>query len=357
MADYPSFESRVYPPYLPEDRRAIADFLQEQNLQWEDDITFSVACLVKGALVGTGSLSGRIIKCLAVDEALRGEGIAVAMVSRLEAEAARRGIAHPYVFTTPGNLDLFASLGYRAIGEVPGTVTLLEKGDGIERWVRSLKRMSSEILARAGQGPVSALVMNCNPITKGHLHLIRTAAEDSSWVFLFVVAEDVSVFPSELRLRLVREETASIPNVTVISGRGYVVSRATFPSYFLKNCPCRLAETHARLDAAIFARHIAPAVGATRRFIGEEPYCPVTAIYNRVMQEELPRRGIEVLEIPRLALDGEPVSASSVRRQLQEGNFEGATRLVPPATAAFLASNEAGEVIARINAGKGRHGT
>ena len=355
MADYPSFESRIYPPYLPEDRQALVAYLQGKGLQWEDDIAFSVACLVDGAIVGTGSLAGRIIKCLAVDETLQGEGLAASMLSRLEAEAAARGVANPFVFTLPKNLNLFASMGYRVIGEVPGAVVLLEKGKGIERWKRELARLSSVALVKVGQGPVAALVMNCNPITRGHLHLIRTAAAASAWVFLFVVAEDASAFPTEVRLRLVREETAAIPNVTVVPGTEYLVSRATFPSYFLKDCPGPIAETHARLDASIFARHIAPAVGATRRFIGEEPSCPVTAIYHRVMQEELPRQGIEVVEIPRLALEGEPVSASTVRRYLREGDREAAMRLVPPATAAYLASGEAAPVIARIVASAGRH--
>ena len=197
--------------------------------------------------------------------------------------------------------------------------------------------------------------MNCNPITRGHLHLIRTAAASSSWVFLFVVTEDASVFPTATRLRLVREEITGIPNVTVVPGTEYIVSCATFPTYFLKECPCRLAETHARLDIAIFARHIAPALGVTQRFIGEEPFCPVTALYNRVMQEELPRQGIEVIEIPRLALEGGPVSASRVRRHLHEGNREAALRLVPPATAAYLASEDSAGVRARIVAGNERH--
>jgi len=310
-----------------------------------------VAFLVRNRMVATGSLSGRIIKCLAVEESLQGEGLAASLVSRLEAEAAARGIASPFVFTGPANLELFASMGYHAIGEVPGAVVLLEKGSGLERWESSLRRLASE----GPEGSCSALVMNCNPLTLGHLHLIRTAAAGSDRVFLFVVAEDASVFPVEVRLRLIREETALIPQVTVVPGTEYLVSRATFPSYFLKGCACELAEVHARLDAGIFARRVAPAVGAARRFIGEEPYCPVTAVYNRVLKEELPAHGIEVVEIPRLALDGEAVSASRVRRCLQAGDLEGALRLVPPATAAFLASSEAAPVLARIAAGNGRH--
>lgn len=345
-------ESRAYPPYLPEDRQALATFLESKGLQWEADIEYSVACLAGGRLVGTGSLAGRVIKCLAVDEGARGEGLAAGMVSKLEAEAARRGVARPFVFTSPGNLELFQAMGYRSIGEVPGAVLLLEKGNGLEGWKAELARIAGKALGRA---PVAALVMNCNPLTLGHLHLIRTAAANAGHVFLFVVAEEASVFPAEVRLRLVREETAMIPNLTVVPGTDYFVSRATFPSYFLKACPCRVAEIHARLDVDLFARHIAPAVGARLRFIGEEPYCPVTALYNRVMKETLPGRGIEVVEIPRLEMHGRAVSASCVRRLLREGRREAALELVPGATARFLGSSEGQAVIERISATQDRH--
>jgi len=355
MADFPSFESRIYPPYLPEDRQAIASFLQGQGLVCDERLDFTVAFFVRNRMVATGSLSGRVIKCLAVEASLQGEGLAASLVSRLEAEAASRGIANPFVFTGPWNLELFSSMGYRAIGEVPGAVVLLEKGQGLDRWERSLQHLAAASQGSMGGEPVSALVMNCNPLTLGHLHLIRTAAAASSRVFLFVVAEEASAFPAEVRLRLIREETASIPNVLVVPGTEYFVSRATFPSYFLKGCACELAGIHARLDAGIFARRIAPAVGATRRYIGEEPYCPVTAVYNGVLKEELPAHGIEVVEIPRLAQDGEPVSASRVRRCLQAGDREGALRLVPPATAAYLVSTEAATVLARMASANGRH--
>jgi [citrate (pro-3S)-lyase] ligase len=352
MIGLPPSELRTYPPYLPEDRQAIISFLRSRELRWDEDITFSVACLVNGTLAGTGSLAGSVIKSLAVDESFRGEGLATRLISRLEMEAAARGHAHPFVFTLPRNAEIFQSLGYQKIGEVPGSVLLLEKGDGILRWLRELQQLAAGLSA---QGPVSALVMNCNPITLGHLHLIRTAAEASGHVFLFVVAEDVSDFPAAVRLRLVQEATASLPNVTVLSGSAYLVSRATFPSYFLKGGRAEASSAQAQLDAVIFANRIAPAIGALSRFIAEEPYCPVTAAYNRVMHDVLPRHGIRVTEIPRLALGGEPISASRVRRCLREGRMKDALDLVPPTTAAFLASPAAEPVLAKLRTVDDRH--
>ncbi|HNX32800.1 MAG TPA: hypothetical protein PKM35_14395, partial [Holophaga sp.] len=67
MADCSSLESRVYPPYLPEDRQALDAFLAARGLQWEPDIDYSVALFAGERMVGTGSLAGRILKCLAVE--------------------------------------------------------------------------------------------------------------------------------------------------------------------------------------------------------------------------------------------------------------------------------------------------
>jgi len=185
---------------------------------------------------------------------------------------------------------------------------------------------------------------------------VRTAAARSSRVFLFVVAEEASSFPYATRLRLVRDGTVEFPNVVVIPGNEYIVSRATFPTYFLKDKAGAAAEIHARLDVDIFGRHIAPAVGATMRFIGEEPYSEVTAIYNGVMKKWLPSYGIEVVEIPRLAdRGGAAVSASTVRRFIREGNLEKARDIVPPSTWNYLISEEAAPVLERIAASDGRH--
>lgn len=346
---------RIHPPLLPEDRAQIAAFLASRGLRWDEDPDYTVVLHRDGRIVGAGSLSGRIVKGLAVDGDFAGEGLMLRILSELEAEAARREIVWPFIFTSPANRTIFEPLGYRLVGEAPGEAMLLEKGNGIERWCESLHRLASSGRPHDG-GTVAALVMNCNPFTLGHLHLVRTAAANAALVFLFVVAEDASSFPYETRLRLVREGTAEFKNVIIVPGNEYIVSRATFPTYFLKDKADKAADIHARLDVDIFGRHIAPAVGAVRRFIGEEPYSEVTAIYNRVMKEFLPSYGIDVVEIPRLAdKAGAAVSASTVRRLIREGMLEKVHDIVPESTWIYLNSDEAAPVLARIAASDKRH--
>jgi len=367
-------ETRIHPPFLSEERSDLAAFLASRGLAWEGDPDYAVVLLRGERIVGSGSLSGRIIKGLAVDESLAGEGLALRIVSELEAEAARRGIVRPFIFTSPANRGIFASLGYRLVGSAPGEAVLLEKGDGVERWCARLRELvaaphpgagfasgmgaydAGAAAGTAGAMPTSALVMNCNPFTLGHLHLVRMAASLSSRVFLFVVAEEASSFPFSVRLRLIREGTAGFPNVVVVPGTDYIVSRATFPTYFLKDQAGRAAEIHARLDLDIFGGRIAPAVGATRRFIGEEPFSDVTAIYNETMKRCLPSYGIDVVEIPRLAdAAGVAVSASTVRALIRAGRLDEARRLVPESTWDYLASEEAAPILARVAASEGRH--
>lgn len=136
-----------------------------------------------------------------------------------------------------------------------------------------------------------------------------------------------SLFPPELRLRLVREGTADLPNVRAYPGADYLISPATFPAYFLKD-QARAPEAKCDLDLTLFGSAIAPALHITERFVGQEPTCAVTAQYNRRMQAILPAYGIHVTEIPRLSA----ISATTVRARLQEGDLAAARALVPETT-------------------------
>ena len=78
--------------------------------------------------------------------------------------------------------------------------------------------------------------------------------------------------------------------------------------------------------------------------MGQEPLDPVTARYNAAMAALLPQHGVAVCEIPRLERDGQPVSASRVRRLLEEkGLCPEVLSLVPPTTAAYLQKSFAQE--------------
>ena len=105
--------------------------------------------------------------------------------------------------------------------------------------------------------------------------------------------------------------------------------------------------SHAALDISVFSR-IAGKLGIRRRFAGEEPFSHVTALYNRTMEEELPRAGLEFVQIPRRELNGTAISASRVRELIRAGRTEEIRPLVPETTYRYFTSEAGARTAERI---------
>lgn len=182
---------------------------------------------------------------------------------------------------------------------------------------------------------MGAVVMNCNPFTLGHRYLIEKALEQCDYLVIFAVEEDRSDFPFADRLRLIDEGVADLKNVVVIPSGRFVLSSLTFSEYFNKSeMQDRTIDTS--LDVKVFAQEIAPCLNIKKRFAGEEPFDSVTRQYNESMRTILPEYNIEFVEIPRLELEGEVVSASCVRTLLKERNFDAIKTVVPETTFKYL---------------------
>lgn len=152
--------------------------------------------------------------------------------------------------------------------------------------------------------------------------------------------------PLAVRKRLVAEGVRHLSNVVLHDSGPYIISNATFPSYFLKD-ETAVIKGHARLDLAVFAK-IAAALNVTARYVGEEPASQVTGLYNQIMKEQLPKAGIHCIIVPRKQAGGKAISASTVRQCLQNGDWESLKALVPATTLEYFRSPEAAPVLARI---------
>ena len=115
----------------------------------------------------------------------------------------------------------------------------------------------------------------------------------------------------------------------------YLVSGATFPTYFLKNRD-RVEQIHCQLDIEFFARYFAPAFSVSARYVGTEPLSEMTNQYNEIMKSQLSRHGIEIVGIPRLSIKDTPISASTVRNALKNRELQTVQTLVAPTTLAYL---------------------
>lgn len=338
------------------ERVQLEEFLKKQNLSLDREVDYTIALFDREEIVATGSLDGRILKCIAVDNDYQNMGLSAKIVTHLEREAYSRGKTQLFIYTKPENKVIFSDLGFYTIAEVQSKVVLMEnRTDGIKKYLKEITQETKEVTPKNGDKKnIAAIVMNCNPFTLGHQYLIEYVASSYQTLHIFVLWEDKSGFPAEIRYRLLKEGVAHLGNVVLHQGKDYIISDATFPSYFIKEFQ-DVVETHARLDLEIFTRYIAPALGIQKRFVGEEPYCKVTETYNSVMQEILPAHDMEVQVVPRRLSEGQPISASRVRSLIREGRLQEVKALVPETTYQFLLSPEAEGIIKSIQANQKRH--
>lgn len=293
-------------------------------------------------LVATGSSFGSTLRCFAVDSSRRGEGLLNQILSHLLQRQAARGLFHLFVYTKCESARFFQDLGFFPIARVEGSLAFLEnRADGFASYCRRLAKFRRE-------GRSAVVVMNANPFTLGHRRLVETAARENDTVHLFVLSEDASLVPFSVRWRLVKEGVADLPNVICHQSGPYIISAATFPSYFLRDEES-VIRGHALLDLELF-RSIAEALNAGARYVGEEPNSRVTALYNAVMAQSLPRSGIDCRVIPRFKAQGQAISASTLRQAIHDGRLEDIRPWVPECTWRYFHSPEAEPVIRAIQA-------
>ena len=396
-------EIQTLNPATPRQRQRIEAFLKRNGLRIDDMNYYAAVLDDDGEMIAGGGLKDDVIKCVAVDDAHKGEAIANTLVSHLISHANQEGYSCIKLFTKPKNRQLFESLSFRLLAEAPEAI-LMETGiGGISNTVKALKKIKEESEKykeynkeckedneeckedckeckedskeckeeektnlntstpqhlntsylntsylntttpqhlNTTTPPRGVVVMNCNPFTLGHRYLIEQAAKQVKRLYVMVVREDCSLFAYTERKAMVEQGVADIKNVTVIDGSDYAISRATFPTYFLKRLD-DAADTQMQLDLDLFRRHIAPALGATVRFVGTEPTDQLTRRYNQLMHEALK----DVREIDRLAKDGNAVSASRVRKAMEQGDMNTIRQLVPPTTLPYIIAHLATQAL------------
>ena len=384
-------EIQTLNPATPRQRQRIEAFLKRNGLRIDDMNYYAAVLDDDGEMIAGGGLKDDVIKCVAVDDAHKGEAIANTLVSHLISHANQEGYGCIKLFTKPKNRQLFESLSFRLLAEAPEAI-LMETGiGGISNTVETLKKIKEEsekykeynkeckedskkckedskeckevrktnlntstpqhlntsylntstpqhLTTTPPRGGV--VVMNCNPFTLGHRYLIEQAAKQVERLYVMVVREDCSLFAYTERKAMVEQGVADIENVNVIDGSDYAISRATFPTYFLKRLD-DAADTQMLLDLDLFRRHIAPALGATVRFVGTEPTDQLTRRYNQLMHEALK----DVRETDRLEKDGNAVSASRVRKAMEEGDMNTIRQLVPPTTLPYIIAHLATQAL------------
>lgn len=335
------YNSTIFSQVKRSDYKKIAEitkFLRKNDLNIDTSVEIFITVTREGQIIACGGIADNIIKCVAINEDVRGEGLALSLATELVNLAYENHHTNLFIYTKTQNEVLFRQCGFFPIASVPGIVVLMENSSC------RLRRYSEQLAKSRQPGKkIGCIVMNANPFTLGHQYLVQQAAAQCDWLHLFLVKENTSTFPYVDRLRLVTEGTSGIANLTVHPGSEYIISRATFPCYFIKdqgiadNC-------YTEIDLKIFRQYLAPALGVTHRFVGNEPFCEVTSKYNEDMQywlstPKLSFPPVELVEIERIQYEGTAISASWVRRLLAKKQMDIISHLVPECTYNYLISN------------------
>lgn len=335
MSTFAPFELREIPLSLPLARRRRDSLLEAAGLGTVE-ADYCVGYFDSDdRIMATASLHGDVIKGVAVHPDARDNALLPGMLTTLLDHAVRQGIDNPKVFTKPEYAPMFRAMSFTEVGR-SGTAAVM-----LEHSPTKLAEYRDYLSSLPLKGRVGCIVMHANPLTLGHMHLIEYSRGKCDTLVIIPVAESgVSEFTYAERRHMLLEATSGMPDVIVAEGSHYAVSRSSFPSYFIKEVSAR-TDAHIGLDLDIFVRHIAPALGANKRFVGTEPSDPLTARYNELMHSILPSHGVDVEEIPRLETDRCPVSASRVRSLLARRCAGEALPMVAGAAVPFILAHAA----------------
>ena len=301
----------------------VREFLKGFELSFEDNTELTLYAEEDGNVVGTVSVTGNLIKQMAISKGMQGENLASTLITSIIERLNANNIFSYRVFTKPEYKNLFISLGFTPIVESQKFVAL-EGGDSSISG--AISQLSKKITMEMGciDQDTASIVINGNPFTNGHLQLCEYALKRHSRLIVFIVEEDNQAFSFKERFALAYLALKPYKNAIVLPATQYIVSKETFPGYFLKSVN-EMSEQFALYDTLIFKNYFMPALGIKKRYFGGEVTDYMT-LYNKVAQETF-GDGAEFVE--RFKEGEQTISAKHVRGLIEKGDFETAMQFIP----------------------------
>lgn len=299
-------------------------FLASFGLRYEKDIDKTLYIEENGNIIATISKAKDIIKCLAISSNYQSENLSSVLVSKILEKMHEENIYSYMVFTKAIYENTFINLGFKKLVNTSNTVMLEGGVDSIEDAIKKMKvKINAEYGTITDDIKVGSIVMNANPVTLGHQYLIEQSIKENDLTLVFVVEEDNQEFDFQSRYGLVYLTCKKYENVVVLPASKYIVSKNTFPTYFLKE---DIVDKEISLvDGLIFKNYFMKHLKIDRRYVGSEVKEKMND-YNMTLKEILEDK---LILLDRISLDGQVVSASHVRELLKEGSIEKALTYIP----------------------------
>lgn len=303
----------------------VINFLKKMNLRWEEDIIRTFYIEKDNKVIATASRSLDTIKCLAIDNDYQGYNLTTKLIEEVIKSFNQDKIYHYFVYTTINNVVIFNDLGFKEISRTD-QVAVFEKGINlIDEQLQKIKStIEFHFTTKLENHSIGAFVGNCNPVTIGHIYLIEEMAKNHDFGIVFLVEEDLSFFSYKERYSLLYLSLGHLDNVMIVPSTKYMVSNLTFPSYFLTS-PDEVIKEQTYLDAKIFKDYFVKAFNISKRYIAFETKDYMNT-YNKSLKKVLLDK---IIEVPRLKLGSEIISASKVRELVAGNQINDALEYIP----------------------------
>ncbi len=315
---------------LPQEIDEVKELLKVNHLNYEPNVTKTIGLYDKQKLVATGTIDHNVIKMIAVDPNYTSKNLSSKILSYILFDMEAKQIDHYFLFTKPENKKIFSSFNFNQIIETNDVVLYENKEKNI---TETLTQKKQDLPSK--KGIRNCIVMNLNPMTLGHLHLIETAANHKGDLIIFLVDTDASIIDYKTRLDILKKTIKHLKNVYIYPSTDYMISRATFPTYFLKDQ--NSMEVYTKLDVSIFKKYFMPIFEIDFRYVGQEPLDPLTNQYNQSLIELLVN---QLIVIDRKTYKDNVISASYVRLLAKQKKYDELKKVVPKATYKFLTSKK-----------------
>lgn len=268
----------------------VKDFLDRNELVLSDDVELFVTASDDGEIVACGGISGKILKCVAVTPRLRGKRFVLKVIDELLEVAKRRGQEELFLFSTPKNQEYFEAKGFSLIEKSKDEAILMENSNNLQKYKESLMRYK-----KPGDNIGSIVYCDLN-IEKFDKNWVYKAKERCDFLHIFLVNSNDK--NNQEKCQYIRDVLKSYDEIKIHGNSEYLISKATFPTYFIKDKE-HIQALHAELDLKIFKTHIAPALNITHRFIDRNG--DIGEIYSnemeRIFSESLTTPPIKVVKI------------------------------------------------------------
>lgn len=310
---------------IQSNKELLISFLDSINLSFDDEIDSCYVIKENDHIIACGCLKDNILKMIGVDNTKQATDLASKIISSLIEECQNKGYKQYYVFTKIEYIEHFKSFGFNELVSFNGIVFM-------EMGLSTFDEYISNIKLKMDRNKVyDCIVMNCNPITNGHMYLIEKAYHQNNNLIIFLVETNKSFFSFDVRYDLVKQATAHLKDLLIIPSGNYIISSVTFPTYFLKELSQK-AEYYANIDLLLFEMMMNK-LNLRYRFVGSEPIDKATNMYNVTMSKILKDK---LIIIDRLTYNNEVISASYIRRLLEEKRFDLMKELLPKTTYDYL---------------------